>query len=248
MAQFAKITDTPENIRNDNRFELLFYGIFSWADVGNPQLATGNAHLKIPFALNSNELSNDASPFAKLVGGYGSLFSGIMVLATVSYLYLVCKRKTSEEKLSFKWLSLALGLIVLASLLSPVPNYARFNGQLALFPVAVATVLIIRQQHKKRMAEKFMYTSLIALLSLNLFITLACASAFDSLAFKSLNTQLTSFRDSRYTYAVYASTFYSNYTMLRQADISIRIASKPLQCKNMMLLDYSRNSTELCRL
>lgn len=248
MAQFAKIADTPSNIRHDNRFELFFYGIFSWANLGNSQAGSNAANLKIPLALSSQEIFSDASPSSKVVGGYGAFFSGAMLLSLVSYAILAIKQKTKEDKVVFKWLSLALALIVFASILSPVPNYARFNGQLALFPIAVTVAFILKKANSENIINKFMPIILIGLISLNLLITLAGVTAFESNVFNRLNTQLGSLRTSKSIYKVYASTFYSNYTMLRQAKVNIMVSAYPFNCKKVTYLNYSRDTTQLCKL
>ncbi|HET9098503.1 MAG TPA: hypothetical protein VFN51_02700, partial [Candidatus Saccharimonadales bacterium] len=89
---------------------------------------------------------------------------------------------------------------------------------------------------------------LIGLISLNLLITLAGVTAFESNVFNRLNTQLGSLRTSKSIYKVYASTFYSNYTMLRQAKVNIMVSAYPFNCKKVTYLNYSRDTTQLCKL
>jgi hypothetical protein len=245
IALFAKNTDESINIRRDNRFELLFYGIFSKPDTSNPQ--TVKAQLKSPLSLSNSELQTEADPAAKVVGGYGPLFGLIMIASIICFLYAVCFEKKGDKKI-LKWVSAVLGLIILACLLNPVPNYARFNGELALFPIAVIILLAIRQLRKKRKIEKILYIGFKVILCLNLYITLAYSIGFNYAVFNNLNFQLASLRNSHTTYAVYSNDFYSNYTMLRQAGVSIEVSSKPVYCPNsVIVLIYSRNSTELCR-
>lgn len=248
MIKYSTAEDTTANIKNDNRFELLFYGIFSWSNLGNAQSVANNAQLKVPFALSPTEMLNIGNPTAKLVGGYGVFFSGLFILSLLIYLYLFFQKKDNQDQIIFNWLSLCIGLMFFSVLIDPVPNYARFNGQLELLPVVISVALIIKQKHKKIMIEYMATVLLIVIMTTNLILTFSSTWAFNETAFKNLDSQLSFLKNSHQSYQVYANTFFSNYTLLQQSGVNIQISSKPLKCNKVITLMYTNNGTTLCKI
>jgi hypothetical protein len=237
----------PHNLSHDGRLKLFYYGIFSTALIGSEQNPASNAQLKLPLTFSGNELLTEASAPAKLVGGYGVLFSGIFVLSSVAYIYLVIRRKSKAEKTIVIWLCAVLGLIIASCLLSPTPNYARYGNQLYLFPVAVVVALLIIAKEKWQL-EKILAVVLIVLMAENIALDVVTASLLRAQEFTTINGQLSSLKQADATYAVHASDFYSSYLRLEAHGVKIVISPPSLDCNNKIALDETFNSTTLCKL
>jgi hypothetical protein len=232
--------------------KLFYYGIFSRAQSGSAQDSSSNAHLKIPFTGSVEEFLDEANSATKLVGGYGVYFSGIFILSVGAYLYLAIRKKTKVELGVFHDLSLILLLILISCLLGPVPNYARYEGQLDLFPIAIIVSLLILSRNSWK-ADKIIALALIVLLSLNIVPDIILASRIDAKSFNILNSQLTSLQRSDKTYLVHVGAFYSDIVRLKSHGIKIVVSQKPLACSNMIFLDgyfvgNKVSGTELCEL
>jgi hypothetical protein len=245
----SKDTGVPVNLRSDNKLELFFYGIFARTNDIDPGARGSNAKLKIPFSIYPNEIDSEADTAAKTVGGYGLIFSGLLIISLLAYVYLLCKIE-AKNIVAIKWLSLTLLLILLACLISPIPNYARYNSELGLVPILIVLTLILFQ---KKRSEGINISGKIAkaivfITALNAALGLILITSFYSLVFSDLNHQIGKLSSSGSTYSVFSPTFYSDYELLRQQGVRIEVSTKPLKCKNMKILDYSRNTTDICKL
>lgn len=247
FADDLRYEGVPHNLSHDGRLKLFYYGIFSTALIGSEQNPASNAQLKLPLTFSGNELLTEASAPAKLVGGYGVLFSGIFVLSSVAYIYLVIRRKSKAEKTIVIWLCAVLGLIIASCLLSPTPNYARYGNQLYLFPVAVVVALLIIAKEKWQL-EKILAVVLIVLMAENIALDVVTASLLRAQEFTTINGQLSSLKQADATYAVHASDFYSSYLRLEAHGVKIVISPQSLDCNNKIALDETFNSTTLCKL
>jgi hypothetical protein len=241
FSSLVSSSNVPTSLRGKDRLELFYYGIFSEAQTG-----VGHAHLKLPFSLTPLEMRIEAMPSAKLVGGYGVLFSGILIVSIGTYAYMGIRRKSKAERVIFSWLSVALGLIIVSCLLSPTPNYSRFNGQLELFPIVIIIALLCWSVNKELKVEKAVALILIFLVSFNIYIDAVVATSVNETEFASINTQLISLKKSDGSYLVY-SDFYSNYVRLEKHGIKIAIMKSPVKCNNTIILVDSYDSTELCK-
>ena len=239
--------NVPLNLRHDNRFELLYYGIFSRAVAGEASSPIDNAHLKIPLTFSAAELQTEASPNAKLVGGYGILFSGTILIAIIAAIYAGLTLKHRREKLTYTWLILLATVAIGASLVDPNPNYARYNSGLFLLP-AIGVLVIALTPARKQALGKILIATLLILTLTSTFLNITAAGAEADQAFTVANKQLHMLKSSDAVYLAHAGVFYSNYTELSSHGVKIIVSPTPVHCKNPLLLVDSRGSTFLCRL
>jgi hypothetical protein len=244
FAQSFRESGVPANIRNGSRLKLFYYGIFSSAEISNANNPAAYARLKIPFSLSANDMINVASENANLVGGYGVWFSGIFVLSLAAYLYLLITKRSKLEKSILRWLSLLIIIVFITCLLIPIPNYARYNTQLTLLPIAVIVVLLIWPSHRKR--TRILASLLAFCMFINIYFDIIPAAALREGAFDGLHDQLTSLRLPNTTYLVHASLFYPDYVTLESAGVKIRISAHSVTCHSPTVLDFSRGTTLLC--
>ncbi|MHB1864880.1 MAG: hypothetical protein ACYCPS_01790 [Candidatus Saccharimonadales bacterium] len=246
VSSYSYTITKPGNIRHDNKFDLLMYGIFSRVNNNDTTTKLGNAQLKVPFSFNQKELIAESDSDAKSSGGYGIFFSGLIIISIVLYIYLLAHYK--KDRKVIKWLSLALIVVLAAGLLNPVPNYSRYSPEIELIPVLIAIAwVIIRYQTAKHAPISLPIKLFITLILVNVALSILLVLAKDAYTYNILNQQLESLRVGSPTYSVYAEKFYSNYNLLQQHGVNIIISPKPLNCSNKLVLDYSRNSTMLCK-
>jgi hypothetical protein len=248
VANSAKDAALPVNLRSDNKIELLLYGIFGRTNDKDTVNPASQAKLKIPFKIYPSEINAEADNSAKTIGGYGLIFSGILIVSLLAYVYILSKKGVKGD--SIRWLSVSIVLIILACLLNPVPSYARYSPELELVPLFIVLTFILI--NKKRMlslnnAGK-LPQAITALIALNTVLALLLVSSTYSQNFSDLNSQLNALKSSNSTYLTYSGHFYSNYNLLSQHGVKIKASATPLECQHMEILYYSRNTTELCKL
>jgi hypothetical protein len=123
----------PEKYKPMNRFEKLGHSLFS---------ASGFAeepHLKIPFVIEKGEAgrfwNNDFR-----YGGFGPLFSGILILSLCVFIFLLRTLRFKEAAILIYF---PVGVILLTTLLNPEACWARYAPQLYLLgPYALILALV----------------------------------------------------------------------------------------------------------
>jgi hypothetical protein len=243
-ANSLRQSGVPTNIRYDPKLKLLFYGIFSSSDVRNANNKSSYAKLKIPFTFTEKELSNNSLDLSKLVGGYGVLFSGIFVLSVIAYIYLIIESKSKSYKSLLNWTSICLVLLLVSCLLSPIPNYSRYNSQLYLFPIIIVVALSLINS-ERRLMNKLLSVLILFCLVLNFCLDFFPSTYMQQSNFNKINSQLALLKNSHKTYKVYSELFYPSYIELRQNDVNINVTDKPLNCHNELYLEFPR-ATQLC--
>ena len=249
FANSLKSQDIPINIANDNRFELFFYGIFSQASLGNYEDSGSQAlaHLKVPFSLTSNDLLTESSVISKTVGGYGVLFSGILVISLMAYVYLLVKDFKSKNRTTILWLTAGMLLVIGSCLIGPAPNYSRYISQLYLIPIAVAASLLMTGG-KGLIGRRFIGLLIVCLLLVNTFLDGSLSYASQYYSFRGMNSQLNKLAESKQTYLVHDGAFYSNYLKLKSRGVKIVESPKLISCAGEIILDESVGSTVLCKI
>jgi hypothetical protein len=238
----AKQEVVPQNILGDNRFELFLYGIFGRVNSG-----TRNTSLKVPFSFNLYEVNAESDGISKGSGGYGLIFSGVIILCVLLFVYLAVKHKSDKHHV-IKWLTLATLVVIISCLITPYPNYARYNLELEALPILfVIAWLLLRPCNFKLLKSTKLLRLFVALIAINSLAGLILVLALNNLEFQSLNNQLSSLKSSKSTYEVYASTFSANYELLESKGLKIKVSPKSLHCSNIQILYSSRGTTELCK-
>lgn len=248
FASSLRSQGVPVNINKDNRFELFFYGIFSQASLGsstNKNNAQSFAHLKIPFSLTVNDLVTESSVISKTVGGYGVLFSGILLVSLCGLVYLFAKDIRSKNRKTILYLTAILLLIIGSCLISPVPNYSRYISQLFLIPIAIAAVLLMTAS--RSIVRKFIGLVIVGLLLTNAFLDASLSYTDQYSSFKDITSQLNTLAGSKQTYLVNDGSSYSSYQKLKSHGVKIIESPKPISCPNEVILDFSLGST-LCKI
>ncbi len=238
--------NVPNNLRKENKFSLLFYGIFSRAqskESGDPRSKTNIAQLKFPFTFSLLEIEDEAGLFNNRVGAGGPLFSGIVVLTLLFLLVMAFKTKDYKQRYALYSATFCLGFVCILALFAPTPNLLRYVNQLQLLPfiVIVATYAVFKSKSVKA------FTVLVlALIFLN--TTLYASGVFVKTYDESqkMSEQFNQMRSSGKTYEVGAQQFYSNYILLTEQQVPF-VVSDYLECnKNMKALVASSNTTHYC--
>lgn len=127
-------SNTPKALRDKNRFEKLFLSIFAESPNDFEELLESNyIHLKAPFLFSVKDLVTYRSPDRR-IGGFGPLFSGLIVLSTF-LLPSLFKLETQARKIFL----VSTGILLLSVVANPECWWARFAPQLWLLPVFCIT-------------------------------------------------------------------------------------------------------------
>ncbi len=125
-------TMQPKSFGEKNRFVKLFEATFSNSE--NITYTSGDSpKLKVPFSFNDKEVSNLSVPDVR-IGGYGIFFSGILVICTICFIYLIIKIFNENKKI-FKYLIIMLFGILITTLCMAEAWWARYSPQLYLIPI-----------------------------------------------------------------------------------------------------------------
>lgn len=143
----------PEVLLNKNRIERLLVSLFS--ETSNGIKAIHYEGLKMPFQINK---ANLYLSYDTRLGGFGFLFSGILILSVVLLIHLLFLKKQNFLK---KVLVIVLVGLLCTILINPASWWARLSAQIWLFPI---TIVIFALLSEKKLP------SLLALLVLPLFM------------------------------------------------------------------------------
>lgn len=242
-----RFDNVPNNLKHSNRFELLFYGIYSStepANAGNPTSAQNVAQLKVPFTFHKYEVQ-EANNFQGRVGSGGILFSGIFSLAMLLLAALwVTRHQPKNRPLLFRMSMLVL-LIIVSALVIPVPNKLRYSPLITLIPLLVVAT-IVGMRGKRPMWTRIGAVVLIVCIFANTAVTAGSLMNGRRTSARVINTQLQQLKHADATYNVYVGTFYSNYVRLQEAGVRVRRVDG-VSCKNPIALQASFSTTLLCK-
>ncbi len=239
----------PHNLVSDNKFELIFYGIYSQRQPSSNSTAAENvALLKIPFSTSLSELQNSAvAGPSDRVGSGGIFFSGVFTLSLIILVCALLFEFSSYGELVLGLTSLIVFLILACALPLPAPNVLRFTPLITVIPVFILISLLLIDKSKPpswvRVAIRILALSII--INIGMYIVLVGDTR--SNVTREINQQLISMRDSGLTYNVYAAGFYSSYIRLEEAGIKFHMSSN-IGCTNPQTLDltYAAYATTFC--
>jgi hypothetical protein len=136
-----EIHQTPANFRGRGPIHSLLLSIFSRSS--NEFVAEGRTvgpgHLKAPFSVTGAELQTFASTGTR-VGGWGPLFSGIILMTGVAFLLLFRRRQPQAPFIALLVLLAAVAISVLAL---PDHWWARYAPHLWLIPLAIIAYVFL---------------------------------------------------------------------------------------------------------
>lgn len=235
----------PHNLKENNKFVLLFYGMFSKSQNyfgGDPTSKENIASLKIPFTFTMDEVYDSAALFNNRVGAGGPLYSGLIVFSFTLLLFMSFKSQNQKERYAIYSIYTIVGLILFLSLLAPTPNLFRYTNQLQLIPFIILIPIYAIFQ---RNYVKVLTIMLLFLITINtvLFFTAVIKNNF--IEIKRINNQFDGMRLSGNTYRVQAQQFYSNYVLLNENNVQFYIVNK-LNCNKVKDLVSSSNTTHYC--
>ncbi|GGP05329.1 hypothetical protein GCM10010992_20980 [Cloacibacterium rupense] len=116
----------PEVLLHKNRVERILISLFS--KTTNDRKVVFSEAIKLPFSFSKEEviLSNDTK-----LGGFGFLFSGILVVSVLLALSLVMKRGEIDKKI----MVLIASALLVSILVNPASWWPRLSAQIWLLPV-----------------------------------------------------------------------------------------------------------------
>lgn len=243
----VKYNNVPNNLSHDNKFVLLFYGIFSRAQdstSGDPRAKQNIAELKIPFTTSIDEVTDSVSLYNNRAGAGGPLFSGIVVVSILFLFVMSFKAQTQKERYAMYASYLCLLLLLALALATPTPNLLRYVNQLQLIPFAVLLPIYAVFFHKKYVIA--ITYSILLLVMLNTVTYAYAVTQHNIMLTNTINQQFDDMRKSKATYKVGAQQFYSNYVLLNEQQIPIVVEDK-LECKKMEKLVFSSTTTAFCK-
>lgn len=159
--------NTPNVLLNKNRFEKFFISNFSKThnDLG---INMTDYKIKIPFTVNLEELKYFIGPDVRL-GGFGVLFSGILLLSIILLTYSIFKQKSNILK-NINYLIPIFASIILIIILSDA-WWARYIPQFYLLPII--SLIIFNETELKKKSKTLINLSFIVILIINSLLILA---------------------------------------------------------------------------
>lgn len=128
----------PEVLLNKNRIERLLISLFS--ETSNGIKAIHYEGLKIPFQINK---ANLYLSYDTRLGGFGFLFSGILVLSFLLLLYLLLLNKQNFLK---KVVLFVLVGLLCTILINPASWWARLSAHIWLFPIIIFVYALLSEK------------------------------------------------------------------------------------------------------
>ncbi|HUS26620.1 MAG TPA: hypothetical protein VMY99_04720 [Nevskiaceae bacterium] len=241
-----KFDNIPNNLKQQSKLGLLFYGMFSRPlppGAGNPKSPQNVAALKVPFTFKAYEIK-EVSNFQGRVGSGGLFFSGLVVVSLIVFGWLIFRDKNQQERYIFNGISILTGLILLSALVLPVPNKLRYSPLVTLIPLLVVIALLTIR--RKAAVARIGLVILVVFITANTLvagITLATARLADT---RQLRTQLAAMQATGDTYQVRATAYYSSYIRLREAGVPFVIADT-LHCAQPQALALTYGTTKFCK-
>lgn len=236
----------PLNLASHNKFNLLFYGIFSRSQTalsGDPTNAENVASLKLPFTFSLQEIQDAGRQFNNRVGAGGPLYSGIVVFAFALLVLMSFRTTSKKERYAIYSAYMSVGFLLFLALLNPAPNLLRYTNQLQLIPFAIVIALYVVFQGR---LIRTMFAILLLLSAINVLFFAFAVYQNNLSENEKIAAQFAEMRNSGKTYRVKAQHFYSNYVLLQENMVPFYIANH-LGCDTQPKdLVSSSNTTHYC--
>lgn len=241
----VKYNNIPLNISNENKVNLLFYGIFSKSqpqESGDPRNEKNIASLKIPFTFTYQEIKEAGGHFNNRVGAGGALFSGIVVSAIILLFFSSISAKTRRQRYAVYVGYFSFVTILLLALLAPTPNLLRYVNQLQLLPFVVVVPILATF---KKPIYRISSILLLLLISINVLVFSLVVAERNIQDTQRLNKQFVNMKKTGGTYNVRAQQFYSNYVILGEQKVPFTVVNR-LECANAEKIVTSSTTTQFC--
>ncbi|AWK50030.1 hypothetical protein DIC82_02505 [Clostridium beijerinckii] len=227
----------PKSFAEKNWIEKFMTSIFSESDNIN-EVAKGDPAIKVPLYINEEEINVFKMPDVR-IGGWGPLFSGMLILSIIIYI---------RQKYEKKSISLFLLGILITVIMNPEAWWARYTPQLYLIPIIVFSTFSLDIQEKKEYGRRGIFCKII-----ELAVVLICALNITFVAYsyfkanvqstKTINNQLIALKDSNIEVYIKSDKFKSScLKRLDDKHISYKIVKNMDNEKTWTSFSTSRNT------
>jgi len=241
----VKYNNVPQNIQNENKFSLLFYGIYSKSqdrESGDPRNELNIAELKIPFTFTASEVRDAGGHFNNRVGAGGPLFSGAVTMSLILILLVSLISSNTKERYAIYTGYFCLGVLLFLAVLTPTPNLLRYVSHLQLIPfVVIIPIYVVFKEYY----IKFFVLLILLVVATNTFLFAFSVTAESIKDTNEISQQYENMRSSGKEYYVRAQQFYSSYIMLTEQEIPFVMVNQ-LPCNTSEELVVSSSTTQFC--
>lgn len=136
----------PEVLLNENRVERLMISLFS-KTTNDKKIVLSDA-LKVPFTFTIDELLLNIDT---RLGGFGFLFSGILVVSVILAFYLFFRKGNSSDKTIMVFIITAL---LVSVLINPASWWARLSAQIWIIPIVFMVFGLLSQDKISQVLSK----------------------------------------------------------------------------------------------
>ncbi len=154
----------PKSFEGKNRVETFFISLFAKGVNAYPTDAeeTTKPELKIPFTFTKDEIKNYNIPDIRM-SGFGPLYSGIFILTTIGFIYLIIKwikNKDYNKLIPYILLILSTGIILL---IFEGNWWARYIAFIYVFPIIALYQLLKNRKSKVAFVSGIIFAIIISL-------------------------------------------------------------------------------------
>lgn len=203
----------PASFEHKNGLERFVISLFSRTDNIYPK-SPYPIDIKIPFTFNKVDLAHASMTDARL-GGFGPMFSGILLLSSV--LAIILYRVAGKEKF-IKQMSWLLAFIIMSVIIMPESWWSRYIPQFWLFPLIILLAAEVYLTEKYQIMNKLLYAALLV----NLIFCLS-GFFFNLLLTTKINYQLAVMKSASQTILVDLGESKSNRTRFSEHNIPFKM-------------------------
>ncbi len=161
--------NTPEELRSKGVLKKFFIANFS--ETHNSMEKEENSYkLKMPFTFKLEELKYFIGPDVRL-GGFGVLFSGILIISTLLIIYTIIKLKKEKKPISIYILPILATMFLIIILEDSW--WARYLPQIYL--ISVVPIISLKNINIEERRKKLMTNIIVIILTLNSILILGPA-------------------------------------------------------------------------
>lgn len=164
----------PQSFSEKNRFVKIFESIFAKSE--NVTYYSGkNPDLKVPFSVNKEEIDNLAIPDTR-IGGYGIIFSGILIIAAIILIYALVAIFKSNKKV-FECICIITCGVFVTTIFMAEAWWARYSPQLYLLPILSMLSLFWLSNNSNKKGKKIFQNTISTLIFILMMINI-CPFAY----------------------------------------------------------------------
>ena len=210
-------TNTPDFLASMSRPARFLFSLFATTHAGYETMP----HLKLPFMMSLTELRAAGAAPDTRVGGFGPLFSAVIVVAAAT-LALVFARggRTSHSG----WLLYIAAVLLVSALLMPENWWARYIPVLWFVPASVALLALTTQERLVKAAGWV----IAALMLTNAILVAGSATALAFKRSEEARAQITALSHQPGRYCVFPDFAQSRVALMQEAGVDAHSVSKEM--------------------